>query len=85
MDKSQMQQIMDDIYNFICLYIQENGYSPSQNEIAIACYLGRTTLLRYLDRLEASGRIARNIGHARSVRIIDGKCLAPSIAVSEIE
>jgi SOS-response transcriptional repressor LexA len=74
MTQNRIQQTMDTVYDYICRHIQEHGYPPSQREIAAACYLGKTTLVRYLDRLEMSGRITHDVGHARSIRIIDGKC-----------
>lgn len=74
MAKNRIQQTMDTVYDYICQHIQEHGYPPSQREIAAACYLGKTTLVRYLDRLEANGRITHDPGFARSIRIIDGKC-----------
>jgi repressor LexA len=59
------------IYDFIKSYIQQNGYSPNLREIAKGCHVGRSTASRYLDRLEAKGRITRIPGHARSISLRD--------------
>lgn len=72
----KQQQLLDQIYVFICTYIREHGYAPSQQEIASGCYLGRTTLLRHLDKLEMMGRIQREDAKPRSIHIIDDGCPA---------
>lgn len=65
--KEHIQQTTEQVYNFIRDYIHQYGIAPSQHEIALACYLGESTVLRYLDRLEAQGRIIRHLGKARSI------------------
>lgn len=57
------------VYRFIVEYIEMHGISPSQREIAEGCYLVRSSVLRYLDRLEAWGRILRDPNKARSIRL----------------
>lgn len=49
MTSNLIQQTIDTVYTYIYQHIQEHGYPPSQREIAAACYLGKTTLVRYLD------------------------------------
>jgi hypothetical protein len=34
-----------------------------------ACYIGRSTVLRHLDRLEIQGRIIRGPGRARGITL----------------
>ena len=58
------------IYEFLRLYIQTNGYPPSQQEIAQGCHLSRASVVHYLDWLEAKGQISRKLGRARSILII---------------
>jgi len=64
-----VEQTLEGIYDFIRRYIAENGYAPSLREISDGCYLGRSTVLRYLDKLEAKGRISRTMGKARSITL----------------
>lgn len=68
--QEHIQQTTEQVFNFIRDYIhQYGGLAPSQREIALACYLGESTVLRYLDRLEAKGRIIRHLGKARSITL----------------
>lgn len=60
----------DEIYLFLVNYIYENGFSPSIREIAGGCFVNVATVIRYLDILEAIGRIERTAGKARSIRIV---------------
>ncbi|MEO8391767.1 MAG: winged helix-turn-helix transcriptional regulator [Chloroflexota bacterium] len=71
MTDNHIDQTSEALFGFIRTYIHENGYSPSLREIAEGCYLGRSTVLRYLDKLEAKGRIARTIGKARSIALLE--------------
>ena len=61
------------VYRFICAYIDEHGYPPSLREIGAHCYIGRSTVLLYLARLEAQGRISRDPGKARSITLLEAK------------
>lgn len=61
--------IQDTIYTFLVSFIDENRFSPSIREIASGCFINVATVIRYLDILEANGRIERTIGKARSIRI----------------
>lgn len=61
--------IQDKIYTFLVNFIEENRFSPSIREIASGCFINVATVIRYLDILEANGRIERTIGKARSIRI----------------
>lgn len=65
-------EILEAIYIFIRDYIHQHGYAPSIREVAGACYMTPGNVHRYLDRLEARGRITRQAGVARSIRLVDG-------------
>jgi hypothetical protein len=56
------------VYQFICDYIQRNGFSPSQKEISAACLMSKGNLGIYLGRLEGWGWIAREYKLPRSIR-----------------
>ena len=61
-------QTTKDVYLFLWNYYQEHGYSPTQQEIADACYLARTSVTRHLDKLTIWGWISREDGKARAIR-----------------
>lgn len=63
------QSLLEQVYEFIVTYIHEHATNPSLREIADACYIGRSTTYRFLDKLEAQGRIVREPGQARSIRL----------------
>ncbi|HEX2621616.1 MAG TPA: winged helix-turn-helix transcriptional regulator [Phototrophicaceae bacterium] len=65
-----MDPINEEVYRFISSYIQEHGYSPSLRDIAKGCYLGRSTVIRHLDKLEAADLITRDPNVARSITLI---------------
>lgn len=62
--------IQDKIYTFLVNFIEENRFSPSIREIANGCFINVATVIRYLDILEANGRVERTAGKARSIRIV---------------
>ena len=70
MNEQQLDQTLQAMYDFIEGYIRDHRYPPSLREIAAACYLGRSTVLRYLAKLEAQGRITRMEGKARSIALV---------------
>ena len=59
------------VYEFICEYMNENNYAPTQREISEGCFLSRGTIVRYLDRLEAWGLLTREINKARSIALVE--------------
>ena len=61
------------IYDFICASWQENGYAPSQKEIADAVELGTTAVNRHLQVLRARGCIDWEPDTPRTIRIT-GEC-----------
>lgn len=59
------------IYAFICSYIQEYQISPSQRDIAEACYMSHGNVARYLKKLEAQGRIKHYPHISRGIRLVN--------------
>ncbi len=59
------------VYDFIRDFFGEHGYSPTLREIAVACYMSTTTVVRYLDKLCAAGRISRELQKPRSIALLD--------------
>ncbi len=57
------------VYRFIRKYINENGFAPTLREIADGCFMGRSSVMRHLDRLDAWGLIIRDPGKARGMRL----------------
>jgi DNA-binding MarR family transcriptional regulator len=64
--------VEDKVYVFIRgAYIRQHGSSPTLREIAAGCYMSPPSVVRYLDRLEAHGRIARRPGKSRGITVLD--------------
>jgi SOS-response transcriptional repressor LexA len=61
------------IYRFISVYITEYGYPPSLRELSKGCYISVASVIRYLDRLEAQGRLRRNSNVSRGITLLDEK------------
>ena len=55
--RTKDEQLFDVIMNFIDSYTEENGYSPTVQEIADATDISRSTVARYLQDLIAGGRV----------------------------
>ena len=64
-------QTLEDVFNFLCQYDRQFGYSPTMREIADACYMSRPNMYRYLDQLEGQGRISRSSGIARGITVLN--------------
>lgn len=59
-------------YAFIKSYRKEHGgISPSIREIGSACYLSLSAVVSVLEALEAWGKIYREPGIARGIRVLD--------------
>lgn len=58
------------IYEFIVIYIEEHEYPPTMREIAKGCYISAGNVVRYLDKLEAEGRLIREPRKARGLKLI---------------
>lgn len=60
------------VYDFIQHYLDvHDGYPPSIRDIAGEVYIGHSTVLRHLDKLEAWGLIRREPQRPRSIRLTD--------------
>ncbi len=57
------------VYAYLVAYIEEHGYGPSLRNIAEDCHMAVATVAHHLDKLEAQGRITREFGQARSIRV----------------
>ncbi len=57
------------VYEFIRDYWQMYRLSPTLREIATGCYMGHTSVLPHLAKLEAREWIIREEGIARSIRL----------------
>jgi len=68
--KTLEPEVLDAVFAFICQHNEQFGYSPNLREIAEATFMSRPNLYRYLDRLEAAGRIIRTPGVARGITIV---------------
>ncbi|MEM6528760.1 MAG: FaeA/PapI family transcriptional regulator [Chloroflexota bacterium] len=64
-----LEDMTEQVYDFIADYIAEHGFPPSTREMAAAVYISRGAVARHLDRLEIAGRIARTPGRARGIRL----------------
>lgn len=59
----------DMIYTYLEHYIHEQGHPPTQEQIAKACHLSKTSVARGVDKLEAWGMLEREPGTYRSLRL----------------
>lgn len=60
-------ETLETVYAFLEAFMVDHGYAPSLREISARCFIGRSTVIHYLDRLEAQGRLRREEGKARSI------------------
>ena len=58
------------IYEFLSEYIQEHGFPPTQQEIAVHCFLTQPSVSRHLDKLEKWGWLTREEGKARGIKLL---------------
>lgn len=59
------------VHTFIQQHIAEKNRPPTLDEIARGCYLSRTTVVRYVDLLEAWGYLTRIPNLSRSIVLSD--------------
>lgn len=72
-------ETLEVVFDFITDYIQREGISPSQREIARGCFITPPTVLRYLDLLEAQNRIHRVRGVARGIHLVSVRAQAETL------
>ncbi len=61
---------LESVYAFVRAYIEEHTHPPTIREIGRHCLMSRANVVRYLDRLEAQGRIFREPGRARGITLV---------------
>jgi len=66
-----VEMVSEEVYQYIRRYIAENGFAPTIREISEGCYMSATNVIRYLDKLEAWGRISREPRTPRSIRLLE--------------
>ena len=67
----KLSKRQDTVLEMIVRYVQENGYTPSMQDIADGCGFKSLASVSYqLDQLEAAGAIRRDLGRARSIEIL---------------
>jgi repressor LexA len=64
-------ETVEQVYAFIKAYIREHTYPPTLKEIGKGCYMSRTNVTRYVDRLQGMGRLARDPKRARGITLLD--------------
>jgi DNA-binding MarR family transcriptional regulator len=64
---ARTKEITELIYDFLQHYIDYSRKPPTIREIAAGCFVSVGTVMRHLDKLEASGLIEREPTHARSI------------------
>ena len=62
--------MLDKVWHFICDFNHQFGYPPNLRQIAEMVFMSRANLYRYLDHLEAEGRLTREPGVARGITIL---------------
>lgn len=66
-------EIAETVYTFLRAYMAKHQRPPSIREIAAGCYMGKSTVTRGLDILEARGLIRRVAGQARSITLLEAE------------
>ena len=61
----------DEVYDFIRAYLREHSHPPTLREIGAGLHMSYPNVVRYLDRLEAHGRIMRRPGKSRGITLLD--------------
>ena len=68
--RPENRQEMEAIFAFMCKFQRENGFPPSLREIAKAFYMSPSTIMRYLDKMEAQRWVTREWGKARGITLL---------------
>lgn len=64
------ENLLNAVYHYIVAYARRQGYPPSHEEIAAACFVSRTHVSRLLDYLQVRGLIERDYGRVRAIRLL---------------
>ncbi len=65
------EAVADEVYRFIHAYKKAHGFPPSIRNISDGCLISRSNVIRYLDKLEARGRIKREPNIPRGITLLD--------------
>jgi SOS-response transcriptional repressor LexA len=65
----QLKELTEEIYSYIASCLQNEGISPSQEEIAATCHLSKAAVQMQLKILEEQGRIQLGKGH-RQIQVL---------------
>lgn len=68
---TELDTRLEPVYVYLVEYVNFCGYAPSLREIANHCHLNHTTVMRYLDKLQAKGLLTREDGKARSIVLLE--------------
>lgn len=63
------EAMTETVYHIIQAYQAEHGYPPTLREIGALAHLAPSGVARYLDKLEAQGRLLRQPGQARGISL----------------
>lgn len=69
MNKHSREDDMQRVYNFVVTYITTQGRPPCQREIAEGTFIGRSSVVRFLDILVARGELNREEYVARGISL----------------
>jgi DNA-binding MarR family transcriptional regulator len=61
---------MEDLFVYLCNFQRENNFPPTLREMADTFYMSPSTIMRYLDKMQARGWIAREWGKARGITLL---------------
>lgn len=67
---TKRHQTTNTVYQFLLEYVQKHGFPPTQQEIAVHCFLTQPSVSRHLDKLEKWGWLTREEGKARGIKIL---------------
>ncbi len=69
----EQQNLEDEVYAFIRAYMREHSHPPTLREIGANLHMSYPNVIRYLDKLEAHGRITRRPGKSRGITLLDSR------------
>jgi DNA-binding MarR family transcriptional regulator len=64
------QDILDDMFAYICQRQQESSFPPSLRELAKTFFMSPGSVIRHLERMEGMGWIIRDPGKARGITLL---------------
>jgi SOS-response transcriptional repressor LexA len=67
----EQHNVEEEVYDFIRSYMRQHSHPPTLREIGANLHMSYPNVIRYLDRLEAQGRIIRRPGKSRGITVLD--------------